>query len=119
MKEAYTGLVDEAIELHETVQELNKRLDKIKAKFKADGKKLGVSVFEGADGVVTISPRSQTECAPEELLETLVDMGRGAEFPSMVKVMIAPARKALGEMVFDEISDTTVNTHAVVKIQRR
>ena len=99
-------LVDKGRKLKEQADAIEVESKKVKTILKKEAKTRKVDYFLGDNNFCRVSPQTSTECDPQELEGTLVDLERQDEFYGCIKVKVTEARAALGETLFNSISET-------------
>lgn len=120
MGERMDELVDRGYLLDQKIKELESERDEIKRLVRQYAKKHKTSTVEGTSkGNAHVSPYSSSVCDPKDLLDKLTELDRASEFTSLVNVVVGPTKKAIGEMIFNEIAETDTIPYHVVKFKKK
>ena len=98
--------VDRGKHLSVFIKKMEKELDAIKKDLKAHAKKHDLQEIAGKKAVAKFSPSGWTSIQPKALFTKLQELKQKDLFFGLVKVQIVAAKKALGEVVFDSISES-------------
>lgn len=100
------SLVDEGYELDQKIKDLNDELDEIKTVLKKAAKEAEVKEIRGTDAVAKFKASSGTNCGPRDFHDEVVALEMEDDvFYDNVKVLVGEAKKALGTVHFDGISE--------------
>ena len=99
-------LVDRGRAIKEEKDTLDVEFEKIKKVLREEAKARKVGYLLGNDRFCRVSPQTSTECPPQELEQTLDDLGRHDEFYDCIKVLVGESKAKLGETLFESISTT-------------
>jgi len=111
-------LVDDSFRLDMSIKENKKVLDKNKGKLKQLALIEGKKSFSGELGECQFSNTTQTEIAPRDLYNLLVEVGQAELFFDLVTVKLDGARARIGDMMLEQIWKQTVKTNNTIKFKK-
>ena len=112
--------VDYAFSLDREIKEKQEELKKLKATLKDQAEARQVKEIEGYESKVVFSDEEKTSVDPKTLYNFLLENGFGQEnFFELVNVAVGPAKKALGEVLLDEVSETEFKEYAKSSLKKK
>jgi hypothetical protein len=101
-----------------SIKENKKVLDKNKGKLKQLALIEGKKSFSGELGECQFSNTIQTEIAPRDLYNLLVEVGQAELFFDLVTVKLDNTRTRIGDMMLEQIWKQTVKTNNTIKFKK-
>lgn len=98
--------VDRGRFLSASIKKMEDELEEIKKTLKAHAKKHTLLEIAGKKAVAKFSPTGWTSVDSLALFKKMKALKQKDKFWKLVKVQIGPAKKLLGEVVFEDIADT-------------
>jgi len=112
-------LVDRGVELDLEIKQKTKELTEIKNSLKVIAENTGVKILKGKHGKANISAQTSSQIAALEFITTCEEVGISKEgIASALKVLIAQAKKILGEEQYLPIITTNSNPYGVIKFTK-
>lgn len=113
-------LVDKGLQLSMQIKALNDEFSEIKDSLKVIAENEDVKSFEGEKGIAQISAHSSSVISAMEFIKTCEEVGITPEgIASGLKVLVAKAKKILGEEQYLPIMTTNTNPYGVIKFKQK
>jgi hypothetical protein len=119
MGETIKEVVDRAYVLDQQIKKSTAELRKLKVKLKLHATRYDTHVIEGSKSKAVFQDSTATTCEPKDLYDYLKKTERVNQFFSLVKVVIGEARKAIGEISFDKISESEEIEYHKVSLKKK
>jgi hypothetical protein len=106
-----TQAVDKAALYNDEIKQIGATVDIFKKFFRevlAPGDQIS-----GKAGFVHKIPKTDTKVDPQQLKDTLEEIGREDEFVNFVSVKIVPARTGLGTIIFNKVATISEGTPSI------
>jgi len=112
--------VDYAFSLDKKIKEEQEELKGLKVAFKEQAEARQVKEIEGYESKVVFTDESRTYIDPKTLYDFLLEVGFDQNtFYELVSVKAGEAKKALGEVLLDEISKTEFKEYAKSSLKKK
>jgi hypothetical protein len=113
-------VVDRAFALDREIKAKQEELKQSKETLKEQAKARGVKTLDGYESTIQFSDETSTYINPKTLYDFLLEAGFDKEtFFGLVSVKAGEARKALGEVLLNEVAEESYKEYAKASLKKK